>query len=205
MINKVIKMGGSNLKIIAVTQRDSELIKQLTEVWESSVRATHKFLNEEDIQSFKESLPTVLTKITHLIIAIDDQSRPIAFMGINEPEIDMLFIDDKDRGQGIGKALIHFGITNYQANQITVNEQNPQAKGFYEHMGFAAYQRLATDDQGKPFPILRMKLKNRTIILLKCRWLFYFHIVVFKYYHYQFFISESNYQISLSSRRLAVM
>ncbi|WP_338214919.1 acetyltransferase [Companilactobacillus muriivasis] len=146
--------------IIVVAQRNSELIKQLTAVWESSVRATHKFLTEEDIQSFKESLPTVLTKIAHLIIAIDSQSQPIAFMGINEPEIDMLFIDDKNRGQGIGKALINYGITNYQANQITVNEQNPQAKGFYEHMGFVAYQRQSIDDQGKPFPILKMRLKK---------------------------------------------
>ena len=143
-----------------MTQRSSELIKQLTAVWESSVRATHTFLNEQDIQNFKNSLPSVLTKIAHLIIATDSQSQPIAFMGINEPEIDMIFIDNKNRGQGIGKSLIHFGITNYQANQITVNEQNSQAKGFYEHMGFVEYQRQATDDQGKPFPILKMRLKK---------------------------------------------
>ena len=160
MINKVTKMEVSILKIVIVTQRNPELIEKLTAVWESSVRATHTFLTELDIQNFKKTLPAVLTKISHLIIAIDSQSQPIAFMGINEPEIDMLFIDDKNRGQGIGKDLINFGITNYQANQITVNEQNPQAKGFYEHMGFVAYQRQATDDQGKPFPILKMRLKK---------------------------------------------
>ncbi|WP_338233008.1 acetyltransferase [Companilactobacillus muriivasis] len=148
------------MKIVIVTQRNPELIEKLTAIWESSVRATHTFLTEQDIQNFKKTLPAVLTKISHLIIAIDSQSQPIAFMGINEPEIDMLFIDDKNRGQGIGRALINYGIANYQANQITVNEQNPQAKGFYEHMGFVTYQRQATDDQGKPFPILRMKLKK---------------------------------------------
>lgn len=29
-----------------------------------------------------------------------------------------------------------------------VNEQNPQARGFYEHMGFHVYKRTETDGQG---------------------------------------------------------
>lgn len=148
------------MKIISAIKRDTILITQLTAIWESSVRATHDFLSESDIQYFKNSMPTVLLEASHLIVAIDENNRPMGFMGINEPEIDMLFIDNKNRGQGIGKALINFGITNYRANQITVNEQNPQAIGFYEHMGFAVYQRQATDDQGQPFPILKMRLKK---------------------------------------------
>jgi putative acetyltransferase len=39
-----------------------------------------------------------------------------------------------------------------------VNEQNPQAKGFYEHMGFQVYKRTDTDEQGNPYPILYMRL-----------------------------------------------
>jgi len=148
------------LKIISAVKRDIILITQLTAIWESSVRATHDFLSESDIQSFKNSMPTVLLEASNLIVALDETNHPIGFMGINEPEIDMLFIDNKNRGQGIGKALINFGTTNYQATQITVNEQNPQAIGFYKHMGFVTYQRQVTDDQGQPFPILKMRLKK---------------------------------------------
>ena len=148
------------MKIISVTKRESILITQLATIWESSVRATHDFLSETDIQYFKSTMPTVLLGTPYLIVALDETNQPIGFMGINEPEIDMLFIDNEYRGQGIGKALINFGITNYQANQLTVNEQNPQAIGFYEHMGFVTYQRQVTDDQGQPFPILKMRLKN---------------------------------------------
>ena len=32
--------------------------------------------------------------------------------------------------------------------QVVVNEQNPQAKGFYEHMGFKVYERSEIDEQG---------------------------------------------------------
>lgn len=32
--------------------------------------------------------------------------------------------------------------------EMGVNEQNPQARGFYEHMGFHVYKRTETDGQG---------------------------------------------------------
>ena len=37
-------------------------------------------------------------------------------------------------------------------------EQNPQAKGFYEHMGFQVYKRTDLDGQGNPYPLLYMSL-----------------------------------------------
>ncbi|OAT53609.1 histone acetyltransferase [Providencia heimbachae ATCC 35613] len=41
---------------------------------------------------------------------------------------------------------------------IDVNEQNPQAVGFYQHMGFSQYRRSELDGQGNPFPVLHMRL-----------------------------------------------
>ena len=41
--------------------------------------------------------------------------------------------------------------------RLTVNEQNPQAKGFYEHMGFHVYKRTELDEQGNPYPLLYMR------------------------------------------------
>ena len=32
--------------------------------------------------------------------------------------------------KGIGKQLLTYGIENYTVNELTVNEQNPNAKGF---------------------------------------------------------------------------
>jgi putative acetyltransferase len=64
----------------------------------------------------------------------------------------MLFVDANQRGNGIGKALITYGIDN-----LDINEQNPGARGFYEHMGFKAVERSEFDDQGNPYPILVMK------------------------------------------------
>lgn len=61
-------------------------------------------------------------------------------MGIEQSSLEMLFLLPEERGKGIGKQLLQYGIQNFGIQEVTVNEQNPQAVGFYEHMGFAAYK-----------------------------------------------------------------
>ena len=46
---------------------------------------------------------------------------------------------------------------NYGLQELTVNEQNPQAVGFYRHMGFKTYKRTDYDEEGNPYPLLYMK------------------------------------------------
>ena len=81
-------------------------------------------------------------------------------MGIEKQKLEMLFITSKCRGKGIGKKMLLYGIENYKINDLAVNEDNPQAKGFYEHMGFKVYQRNELDDQGNPYPVLYMQLEK---------------------------------------------
>lgn len=99
-----------------------------------------------------------LKLVPHLIIESDANGVPIAFMGIDDRKLEMLFIDPRERGKGLGRKLLEHGITNYGVKEVVVNEQNPQAKGFYEHMEFKVYERSEIDEQGKPYPILFMKL-----------------------------------------------
>ena len=68
------------------------------------------------------------------------------------------FIDNKYRGAGIGKKLITYAIDNLQVTKVDVNEQNVQAVGFYEYMGFNIYKRSNLDGEGKEYPILHMQL-----------------------------------------------
>lgn len=80
-------------------------------------------------------------------------------MGVENQILEMLFIDPDERGKGLGRKLLQLGISDYAVKELTVNEQNPQAKGFYEHMGFEVYKRTDTDEQGGPYPLLYMRLK----------------------------------------------
>lgn len=80
------------------------------------------------------------------------------FVGVHDEKIEMLFLLDQARGKGIGKMLLQHAIKHLGAVKVDVNEQNPQAVGFYQRMGFKIESRSPLDDMGKPFPILHMTL-----------------------------------------------
>lgn len=133
-------------------------IEALTELWERSVKATHDFLSADEIEAIKEYVPQALGGVPVLVAACSEQQVMAAFMGLDGSRIEMLFVSPEERGKGIGKALIQQAVERYGAWEVTVNEQNPQAVGFYEHMGFTVYKRSDLDEQDNPYPLLYMKL-----------------------------------------------
>ncbi len=148
------------MQIREVKERNPLLLEQLVAVWESSVQATHLFLTAGEIAAIKQYVPAALKDVDHLLVAEDEGKKPVAFMGLSEPKLEMLFIAPAARGRGLGKRLVSLAIDNYAINQLTVNEQNPQAQGFYEHLGFQVYKRTERDEQGNPYPLLYLKLEN---------------------------------------------
>lgn len=146
------------MRIIEVKERREILISQLLEVWEDSVKATHLFLSSEEIENIKEYVPQAISGVSHLVIMESESHQSIAFMGIEDRKLEMLFIKNSERGKGLGKQLLNYGIENYNVNRLAVNEQNPEAKEFYEYMGFKTYKRTELDEQGNPYPILYMRL-----------------------------------------------
>lgn len=71
----------------------------------------------------------------------------------------MLYISIEERGKGLGKKLIQYGIEAYSINELAVNEQTPFTKGFYEQMGFQVFKGNH-DEQGITYPLLYMKLED---------------------------------------------
>lgn len=144
------------MKIYELQDR-KPVLKVLLGIWEASVRATHHFLSDAEVLQIKEYVPQALMGVQHLIIAENDTGEPIAFMGTENSQLEMLFLSPAVRGNGIGKQLIQYGIENYDIQEVTVNEQNPQAVGFYEHLGFVTYKRTDLDEEGNPYPLLYMR------------------------------------------------
>ena len=72
-------------------------IRQLLNVWESSVRATHDFLSEEEIIKIREYVPMAIENVEYLIIAEKEFGEPVAFMGIDSNRLEMLFLSPEVR------------------------------------------------------------------------------------------------------------
>lgn len=133
---------------------------EVVNIWEASVRATHHFLKEEDIQYFKPLILHTYLDAVELKCVRNEQGNIIGFLGVADQNLEMLFIHPGYRGKQVGKTLLRFSVENMYVTKVDVNEQNDQAVGFYKKCGFETTSRSELDSSGKPYPTLHMELRN---------------------------------------------
>ena len=150
-------MKTSNSKIQKYSDKYRE---RVLSVWEKSVLATHSFLSKEDFQSIKEIVRTI--DFNHFdVFCLIQEDEVIGFLGVAGQKTEMLFLDPDYFGQGLGKILMNYAINELSVDKVDVNEQNINAVNFYQRLGFKTYERTDKDDQGKDYPLLRMKLNRQ--------------------------------------------
>jgi putative acetyltransferase len=133
---------------------------RLLEVWERSVRATHHFLTDADVQALRPLVAQELaSSALEWWVLASDEDAVIGFLGLTTGTIEALFIDPTWHGRGGGKLLVAHAQTlaGQTALTVDVNEQNTAAVAFYEAIGFSVVGRSPTDAGGRPFPILHMR------------------------------------------------
>ncbi|PIB64700.1 GNAT family N-acetyltransferase [Pseudomonas sp. 2822-17] len=133
---------------------------QLAQIWEASVRATHDFLPDSYIVLLKNLVLTRYLDAVMLICTKDSRQRITGFAGVAAGKVEMLFIDPQHRGRGLGRQLLWYAIEHLNAEALDVNEQNPQALGFYLKLGFEVIGRTEHDGLGQPYPLLHMRLRQ---------------------------------------------
>lgn len=133
---------------------------RLLEVWERSVRATHHFLTDADVQALRPLVADELasTALEWWVLASDEEPV-IGFLGLTTGTIEALFIDPTWHGRGGGKLLVAHAqaLAGDGALTVEVNEHNDAGVGFYKAIGFSVIGRSPTDTGGRPFPILHMR------------------------------------------------
>jgi putative acetyltransferase len=130
----------------------------LIKLWELSVRGTHDFLAEKDFNYYKQTIHKYFNRV-NLYAVRDKAAKILGFMGTSDNNIEMLFVHPQEMGKGIGRALVNYAIHELKIKKVAVNAQNKQALGFYRKLGFCVISRSALDNEGLPYPILRMALK----------------------------------------------
>lgn len=126
----------------------------ILEIWEKSVRHTHDFLAEEDIQFYKNVIPEYLENVD--LVLWKDEQRIIGFSGTSEEELVMLFLDPIFIGKQYGSEILMELIASESIKRIDVNTQNEHAKRFYLNHGFEIDSEDAVDGFGKPYPITHL-------------------------------------------------
>lgn len=126
------------------------------QIWESSVRATHDFLKEEDALLFKRLIPSDFLPQLDVFI-IEDNGLIPAYFAVSKDNLEMLFVDAETRGKGYGKQAVEYVLNHLQVYKVDVNDQNPQATGFYQKLGYRQTGRSEKDGTGKPYPLLHLE------------------------------------------------
>lgn len=142
--------------MITIRSSRSEEGNRAIEIWRAAVDATHDFLLPQDRLSLDTMMGEFLPK-SPLLFAVNSMDYPLAFMLIDSGHMEALFVDPAYHGQGVGAALVRYGLARHPKMTTDVNEQNAQAAGFYEKMGFKRTGRSPRDGQGKPYPLIHLE------------------------------------------------
>lgn len=142
------------MKLRKSTRQD---VERIIGIWCEAVDATHEFLQADDRAAIEREVRDVFPSLDFLV-AVDDVDCPIGFMLLDDGVIEALFIEPARHRQGIGRALVNAALARHGRVSTTVNEQNRRAFGFYERLGFRSAGRMERDGQGRPYPLIRMRL-----------------------------------------------
>lgn len=154
-------MGNNNnrntkgLSIEKIDHLTDTLKDELIAVWDKSVRSSHHFLSEEDLMYYRSRIMDTYFHAVELYVI--RQLHVVAFMGLSDEMVEMLFVLPSEKGKGYGSSLLNFAFTKKHIRKIDVNEQNMEAYKFYLRKGCKVTGKDYTDVDGKPYPIIHLQ------------------------------------------------
>ncbi|WP_313262227.1 GNAT family N-acetyltransferase [Sphingobacterium sp.] len=116
-------------------------------------------MTPNDFKEIKELVSTINFNDFQVFCLVNGKVI-LGFIGVADMKIEMLFLDPKYFGQGLGQKLLNFAVKKLNADKVDVNEQNSKAVKFYHRFGFEIFERTDKDDQGRNYALLRMKLAD---------------------------------------------
>ncbi|WP_433851782.1 acetyltransferase [Stenotrophomonas nitritireducens] len=129
---------------------------RVIDIWRRAVDATHHFLAAADRQAIEAEVRGFLPDAP-LLLAVDADDVPLAFMLVVDGHMEALFVDPAHHGRGLGRRLVEQALRTHPRLGTDVNAQNPQAMAFYTRMGFVETGRSPLDGQGRPYPLVHLR------------------------------------------------
>ncbi|SEH20285.1 putative acetyltransferase [Sphingopyxis sp. YR583] len=134
--------------------------ERAVQIWCDAVDATHDFLSADDRVAIEAEVRSFLPAAPFWL-AVDSTDRPVGFMLLDGSSMEALFIDPAHHGAGVGRALVAHALERHPVLTTEVNEQNEQAVGFYERLGFVAVGRSEFDGQGRAYPLIHLRFGSQ--------------------------------------------
>jgi putative acetyltransferase len=133
---------------------------RVLQIWRDAVTATHHFLQPRDRAAIEHEVEQFLPG-ADLWLAVDRADEPLGFMSLEHGHLEALFVHPHSTGHGVGRTLVEHACGLHSAITTDVNEQNAEAIGFYERLGFVPIGRSDLDGQGRPYPLIHLRRPPR--------------------------------------------
>ena len=109
-------------------------INRVADIWLTTNLKAHFFISEQywisNYEFVKEMLPQAE------VYVYEDDKMIQGFIGINDEYIEGIFVSDKMKSHGIGKALLDYIKDKKARLQLNVYQKNVRAMSFYQREGF---------------------------------------------------------------------
>ena len=102
---------------LTISPYNEQYRQEILDVWESAVLATHHFLTTTDFAEIKELVANINFN-DFQVFCLTKQNSVLGFIGVADNKVEMLFVDPKYFGQGIGKELLAFAINKLNATKV---------------------------------------------------------------------------------------
>ncbi len=116
---------------------------KLIEIWEKAAKDSHHFLSKESFELIKSKLVEYFNSLE--VYVYKKAGKDVAFMGVKDDKVDMLFCDPDYQGQGIGTFMLNYAINLLNVRFVDVHEDNSAAIEFYKKNGFHEVARTEHD------------------------------------------------------------
>lgn len=138
---------------------DAGDIGKLSEIWFETSLRVHAFLGEARLREQRVLVEQAYLPNSETWVACLD-GVPVGFIGLIDSFIGGLFVDPGRQGSGIGRALAAHALTLKGELELEVYAENRAACAFYRRLGFEEVSRRPEDDEGLPFEVILMRLRN---------------------------------------------
>jgi putative acetyltransferase len=137
----------------------------LLDVWLRSVRATHAFVAEHELQAMIPLVREYLASSASEFWVAEgdaegDAGAVMGFMGMAGSKMEALFLAPEFHRRGAGRQMVRHAQALHGELTVDVNEENTAARAFYEACGFVVEGRSPLDDQGRPHPLLHLRWRR---------------------------------------------
>lgn len=132
-------------------------LPRLSSIWHDASQQAHPFLGVQRLREQRALIETVYLPNSETWVACQS-GKPIGFIGLLDNLIGGLFVDPKQQGSGVGRALIAHALKLKGDLHLEVYADNKKAVAFYQKLGFEETTRRSEDDEGLPFANIQMRL-----------------------------------------------